>query len=286
MSTFATDCLTKASIQPNSTILAQIEACQAAANTTYCFPPNGTRICAPAEEIPFFWPTKSYHSDAKISLSWDSTDRFVIVRNNTGNDTQDYTPWMFDYRAIPLPNLPNQRAMKMSILERRFNDDLDPYNLASHAGPTVILVKTAEWPSRTSSYNRPTATNRSSNDDDDDDDDDDDRKMKGIIAGTVVGVIAAIVLAFFCCCRRYCAQRRGKRAKVDKEAQAGIIGQGKDVMAQRGGLRTIVHLHRTENVASPVEGGPRDDDEIRRGEVDHSSQQGDDVDCHGDPPPK
>ncbi|KAH9873113.1 hypothetical protein J1614_005510 [Plenodomus biglobosus] len=231
-----------------------------------------------------FWPTKSYHSDAKISLSWDPTDRFVIVRNNTGNDTQDYTPWMFDYRATPLPNLPNQRAMKMSILERRFNDDLDLYNLASHAGPTIILVKTAEWPSRTSSYNRPTATNRSSNDDDDDNDD--DRKMKGIIAGTVVGIVAAIMLALFCCCRRCCCAQRGKRVKEDKEVQAGIIGQGKDVMAQRGVLGTIVHLHRTEDVASPVEGGPGNDHEIRRGDVVHRSQQGDDVDCHGDPPPK
>lgn len=70
------DCFTKASIQPNSTVLAGIQACQAAANTSYCFPPNGTRICAPAEDIPctcVHSPYQPHHPDITQSSGHRNT---------------------------------------------------------------------------------------------------------------------------------------------------------------------------------------------------------------------
>ncbi|KAF2854048.1 hypothetical protein T440DRAFT_465069 [Plenodomus tracheiphilus IPT5] len=324
MSGYPTDCLTHASIQPNSTILAQIEACQAAAITTYCFPPNGTRICTPAQDIPFFWPPTTYHSDAKVALSWDPSDPLVLLRNNTGNDTQDYTPYMFDYRATSLPNLAHERSMKMSILERRFNDVDEPFNLAVHEGPTVVLVQTAEWPSRTSASASvgPTGTGSSSSTGREDGSDDDGGggrdKKKDKIMGIVVSVVGVIVLVSFWFFGECWLNMRMEKRIRDGEAGVGVIGQGEDLMAQNGGggsggVGKVVHLQRVDGEMGVSGGGGVDDDEIRRVgggarggedivvEIDErivggggvgrvqdgrSSQEDDDMSCHGDPPPK
>jgi hypothetical protein len=45
---------------------------------------------------------------------------------------------MFDSAAASIPGVQNEKAIKMSILERRFNDDVEPFNLEVHDGPTVI----------------------------------------------------------------------------------------------------------------------------------------------------
>lgn len=165
-----------------------------------------------------FWPPKAYHSDAKVALSWDSSTPLLLLENNTGNATQDFTPYMFDYRATWTPSTPNERGLTITFLERRFNDVDDPLNLQQHEGPTVILVKTAAWPSRTSAGSSPTGTGNA--DHSHDFENNDDAKMKGIIAGVVVGVVAAIVLMVFFCCRQCCCPgRRERRVKVDKEAR-------------------------------------------------------------------
>ncbi|KAJ4362026.1 hypothetical protein N0V83_010967 [Neocucurbitaria cava] len=236
MSKFGTDCLTQITIQPNSTILAGIEACQAAANTTFCYPPNGTRICAPAEDTPFFWPTGYYNNDSRLNLDYEGRPGVLFLRKNTGNGTQDFTPYLYDYKATEIPGVQNEKTIEMYFEERRLNDELDPMNLKTYHGPTLILVKTAEWPTMTSASSRATATAKSPYSSDDDDDDGKPKLHPGAIVGIVLGSIVAAVAIFFLCCRNCCCgAKRTPRPKVDKQKQAHLIDQGRELMEKRGG---------------------------------------------------
>lgn len=216
-----------------------------------------------------FWPPKAYHSDAKITLSWDASTPLVLLQNNTGNDTLDVTPYMYDYRATWTPGTPNERGLKISFLERRFNDVEDPLNLEQHDGPVVILVKTAAWPSRTSAGSGPTGS-AGAVDHSHDFENDDDAKVKGIIAGVVVGVVAVIVLMGFFCCRQCCCPgRRERKVKV-----------------RRVDIGKIVHTH-LNGVSEGAVGRRQSGDEIsrveeNRGERDEEIER----EAHDDPPPK
>ncbi|KAF1938580.1 hypothetical protein EJ02DRAFT_425603 [Clathrospora elynae] len=232
MSSFPTDCLTRTSIQPNSTVLAGIEACQAAANTTYCFPPNGTRICVPVKDIPFFWPPSSYASDAKVALSWDPSSPLVLLGNNTGNSTEDFTPYMFDSAALTISGVQNEKTIKMSILERRMDDKVDPFNLEIHDGPTLVLVKREEWPSSTSASARATATSRPHYNDDDEGEDKPKGKSSTKIAAVAVGVVGGVLFLFLWCCGISHIKKR-KNWRVEKE-RATVGRQDTQLVRQNG----------------------------------------------------
>ncbi|KAF2267800.1 hypothetical protein CC78DRAFT_613895 [Lojkania enalia] len=205
-------CQTTTSIVPNITQLSAIARCQAAANTTYCYPPNGTRICVPIEDVPFYWPKAYYHSDSRIAIEYDLSSWFIkLEKNDTSNGTQDFTPYMYTDKAISIPGRPYEKTMKIYLLERRFNDFLDPYNLEIHEGPELTLVKTAEFPSTTqsSSFASPTSTYRH------DHDEDSHGLARGNAVGIAIGVVAGTILLgtlyYYCCIRSSCASKNYTR---------------------------------------------------------------------------
>ncbi|KAF2476805.1 uncharacterized protein BDR25DRAFT_338957 [Lindgomyces ingoldianus] len=229
-------CLTPATMYPNMT---EIEECQSRAESIYCYPPNGTRICVPTEDVPFYWPPKYYHSDAKICLEYDLNSYFAYFRYNWGNKTQEFTPAMYEAVASPIPGQLNEKMMRMYLLERRFNTSLDPYNLETYDGPKLILVKTAEFPSRTRSYGiTATVTTQSSNHNSHSSSGISSQKAAGIALATIFGIIAVLVL--LCC--RCCLGRRNKNA-------GGVNGRAEDFARRVPDLQT-----QSENIPSRTQG--------------------------------
>lgn len=217
----------------------------------------------------------------------------LILQNNTGNTTQDYTPYMFDSVAKPISGEAYVKSIKMTFLERRMDDKDDPFNLQEYDGPTIVLVKTAEWPTRTSARvgpATPTSSRWGDGEDSDDEDDDDDGRPKlraGSIAGIVIGAIVAAVLMFMCCWRGGCcgcAGKKGERGAVDKERQRYIIEQGNELMMQKG-VGGKVAKTDGQNVLPVTAGrGGRDDaDEIARAEQARVLQK---VELRDEPPPR
>lgn len=227
-------CHTATTLIPNSTILASIEACQAAANTTSCYPPNGTRICVPSDDItcivplsnptrldrlppPVYWPPGFYHSDSIISLEYDLDSSFTFFKNNTGNRTDYFTEFMYTSQAEPIPDVVGEKRMQMYYLERRTDDQFPLLNYETHYGPELVLVKTAEFTTTASASATATATGRAGHDSDDDSDDDDPSRLSNrniaIIAVCVtLGVLGALL---FLCVRR--CTGKGKRSKNEAE---------------------------------------------------------------------
>lgn len=183
-----------------------------------------------------FWPTGYYNNDSGLNLDYEARPNILLLRNNTGNRTQDFTPYMYDYKANEIPGVQNEKTIKMYLQERRYNDETDPMNLKTYDGPTLILVKTAEWPTMTSASSRATATGKTNYSSDDNDDDDKPKIHPGAIVGIVLGSLVAAVAIFFLCCRNCCCcAKRTPRPKVDKQKQAHLIEQGMELMEQRGG---------------------------------------------------
>ncbi|KAL6709329.1 hypothetical protein ACN47E_001736 [Coniothyrium glycines] len=237
MSIFSTDCLTLANIQSNSTILAGIQACQEAANTRYCFPPNGTRICIPAEGIPFYWPVNNYSSNAKVALSWNLTLDSLPFHDNSGNGTQDFTPFMFDSSAVAIPGTQHEKALQMRLVERRTSNDTQPNSLEIHDGPTLILVQTSAWPSAASTAGQATPTVNSYDGMADMEAEANGRALKaGAIVGIVFGVLAvAMAIAYCCCWKGGCCGlgKRGREARMARQQQADFIEEGSEVVPRK-----------------------------------------------------
>jgi hypothetical protein len=221
-------------MRPDFQSLTSIKACQAAANTTFCWPPNGTRICVPTYGIPFYWPPAYYDPDSKLAIDYNVTSKYFILSNNTGNRTQAFTPSMFDEEAEAIPGKVNEKSMKMYFRERRMNDQSDPKNLENHDGPTLILVKTAAFTTISVTV---TSTRKPKYDSDDDDDD--RHLVGGAVAGIIVSVIVVVIIFFTCCCYA-CGCTKGRRSAkptIDKAEHTRIIAQGTELMQQRGGAQ-------------------------------------------------
>jgi hypothetical protein len=195
---------------------------------------------APSEDIPFYWPQNYYHPSSRVAIEYDLTSKFLFLLNNTGNRTEDFTSYMYSRSALSIPGKPNERSLKLYMRERRVGDDVpedEVLNLAVHEGPTVILVKTAEF-STTVRSARATATSRSSyrgGYDSDDDDDDRPRLSSGAIVGVVFGSIIGFALLLFCCCKGCCGANKGKPARptMAKEEKDRIVREGLELMEQR-----------------------------------------------------
>jgi hypothetical protein len=207
----------------------------------------------PTRRINFYWPPTYYHPDSKVAIEYDLTSRLLLVMNNTGNRSEYFSEYMFDSEARAIPGTRNEKSMKMYMRERVFNDDVDPWNLEVHEGPTVILVKTAAFTTTTRSA-RATATRRPYSYDSDDDDDDDDgpRLSGGAIAGIVIGAIVGLVFIISCCCCGCCGKKKDPKPKIDPEQQARIVAQGVELMEQG----KVVQPH-VQNVTPTVEVGMR-----------------------------
>lgn len=161
-----------------------------------------------------YWPPGYYHSDGAISLEYDLEASITNFYDNTGNQTQDFTPYMYTNKAVSIPGSRNEKSLRMYLLERRTDPSFPVLNYEVHDGPEVILVKTAEFPSTTSASARASATSRYNNNDNDDDDDDDDdgwkRKRTAVIVIPTVIVSAFLIWFCFarsCCCKKGNGQR-------------------------------------------------------------------------------
>lgn len=220
-------------IESNPEILATIKACQAAANTTFCWPPDGARICVPAYSIPFYWPQAYYNATSKVAIEYDLASNLLLLLNNTGNRTEAFTSFMFERKALPISGTQNEKSMKLYMRERRINDQSDPLNLKVHDGPTLTLVKTADFTSRTSARATSSGTSyRTSLNDNDHS----DRLAQGAIAGIIIGALLGFVILILFCCYGCCSGkgRRAAKPKISHEEHARIIAQGTELMAQRG----------------------------------------------------
>ncbi|KAF2030644.1 hypothetical protein EK21DRAFT_88764 [Setomelanomma holmii] len=249
MSNYSSNCLSNPSL--SIAALKSVRACQAAANTTFCWPPNGTRICVPQQRMPFYWPPAYYHSDSRVSVEYDLSSAWLFLQNNTGNGTEYFSQYMFTSKALPIPGTMNEKSMKMYMRERRFTKEegVDPYNLEVHEGPAVILVKTAEFTSTIQSA-RATATARP-NYSSSSDDNDRPKLAGGAVAGIVIGALVALFLLICCCSCCGCCGAKKKNGRTETsltaEEQARIVSQGTELLEQG----KVVHPHG-QSIPRPV----------------------------------
>lgn len=197
---------------------------------------------------------------------------------------------MYKQFGLEIPSAPeNERSLKLYMRSREEGKEV-----VNHEGPTVVLVRTAEW---TSESSRPTGTRTPSSYKDDDDDRDPlsgltSGGMAGVIIGIVVGVVALITLCCCCGCCGCCggktkAARRQERVKMDEEEQAQIVARGMELMEQKGGSgeRGVATLDPGREVREEEIGvawtirGDGHRDEIRSAEVADAREK-------VDPPPR
>jgi hypothetical protein len=162
----------------------------------------------------------------------------------------------------------------------------------SHQGPTVVLVKTREFPSAT-------ATSRPKKGDNDDDDKDALTGLtSGGMAGIIIGVLIAIVaLVTFCCCYGCCAccgVKKGaaaRRFRRNREEEERVVAMGTELMEQKGGDEVKTDASQMR-ISGPVGGvgstGPSTggQDEITRVEEERARVDAEVVRDYIDPPPK
>lgn len=125
----------------------------------------------------------------------------------------------------------------MTILERRMDDKVDQFNLKVHDGPTIVLVKTADWPittSRTSSW--PIATFTPPNDDRQQKE---DAQFRGVKAGVLVAipliVAVVVILSVYCCCWKNgcCGRQPDRGPKMTRQEQVELLEEGNILMQQK-----------------------------------------------------
>jgi hypothetical protein len=147
---------------------------------------------------------------------------------NEGNRTKPVKNYEYQFQSISIPGQPNARTVDMYMYSRQFRSS----EVLNYQGPTVVLVKTGEFPSPSS-----TAGSGSSSNDED--------PLTGLTDGGMAGIIVAIIFAIIaivvaCCCCGCCAccgfEKRGRRRArpvVDAEEQARVIVHGTELMEQR-----------------------------------------------------
>ncbi|KAH4292909.1 hypothetical protein HBH64_179200 [Parastagonospora nodorum] len=267
MSNFSTDCI---STPPIPSLLANITACQLASNTSFCYPPNGTRICVSntINSFPFYFPRSFYGNDSKIYLGYTLSTSITPRLNNTGNTTLLVGESLYATFGLNIPGVRNEKTL--AVVMRAKAPGVSEAEV--YAGPTVVLVKTAEFPSAT-------ATSRPKSDDDDDEDaltGLTGGEMAGIIVGVIVGIIALVTV---CCCYGCCGCCGGRKRAgrvMGSEERERVVKEGVELMEQ-GGARGM-------RVEAPVLAGPGRD-EIERVEAERARVDEEVVRDYIDPPP-
>ncbi|KAH7082139.1 hypothetical protein FB567DRAFT_99349 [Paraphoma chrysanthemicola] len=228
MSNFSTNCLSYFTGAGDYPLINEVRPCQDAANTSFCWPPNGTRICVPTIwDLAIYWPPAYYAPDVRVGIDYERS-RLLHLMNNTGKSAVSITEYLFDGHADSIPGQPiNERRLKIYMREGVPNDDVPPWNLTRHEGPTITLVQTAQWTRTSSAW--PTATRRPSRSGSDSG----SRLSGGQIAGIVIASIGALIFLVTCTCYNCCCGVRGPpKQNIDPEEQARVVAQGVELMEQ------------------------------------------------------
>lgn len=154
--------------------------------------------------------------------------------------TLDIGKEQWDKQGVVVPDKDNERAVQM-YMRSRVSGSSDVKN---HEGPTIILVKTADFSPSPSPTSKP-----SYNDSDDDDIDALTGLSSGGMAGVIIGILAGVIaLVTACCCFGCCAccgvqKRVGRRRGgvvteedmgVGKEERRRMVARGVELMEQGG----------------------------------------------------
>lgn len=196
----------------------------------------------PTTGVDFYWPRTYYNDTSRtdLSLRLNSTRIYTLSGvTNIGNRTWRFDEYVYNWGADAIPGVANERLMKVVMEARNPKNKTD---LIQVAGPTVTLVKTAEFPtptpysraSTTRSYAYPTgktctttcSTNHGppslSN-----------GQISGIVIGAIIVLVLILVWCGCCCCSSAMKQKKEKPTITDAE-QAQMIVAGGDLMAQNG----------------------------------------------------
>jgi hypothetical protein len=257
---------------PGQATLANITACQARGGTPYCWPPNGTRICVPGPDIPFYWPP-TWYPDSDLNIGFTTNAGSFPTENQIGNMTKGVSRYDYQYQGVTVPGEQNARSVDVYMQSRSTKTG----NMQNWRGPVLILVKTAEFTSTLNNY----TTNSSSDDDDKD-------SLTNLTSGQMTGIIIAILAAVIgfvtlCCCCGCCGccanNKRRARPTIDSEEQARVIVYGTELLEQRPKLGDPPTRAQSLGDEEHVEGGCDGQNESRRLEM---ARERDSI----DPPPK
>lgn len=122
---------------------------------------------------------------------------------------------MFTDEAQPMPNTTTEKLMPMYLLERRRDPEATTYDVKTHEGPTLTLVKTAlfagttstgTWPTSTFSWDRDYNVHKSS-------------FKPGAIIGVVLGI--AFVMIGLVCLARMNGKPRPMAAALARSTEEG-----------------------------------------------------------------
>jgi hypothetical protein len=194
---------------------------------------------------------------------------------NDGNRTEAVSEYNYKWQSITIPGQ-DAHSVDMYMYSRQVASK----EVLNYRGPTLVLVKTAEFPSP---YNN--AGGSTSSDDDDKD------PLTGLTTGGMAGIVVAVLVAIVAiivasCCCGCCAccgvkgyRKRGARPRpvMDAEEQARVIVHGTELMEQRKPRSAPVLATPIAN--GMVSEGSASRDEIRRVEEDGARDL-------VDPPPK
>lgn len=204
------------SFNPYSNLPA-IEACQREAKTPYCWPPNGTQICVPANDVPFYWPPEFYRSrESGIDVTYGIGHDFSY--QNTGNLSLSFTRSTWYTFGKRIPGRIAERTLNISIREvQQWRDEegLARADVVFHQGPIITLIDAQRTavasarPSATGGYNYSSSFQPPNEEPD---------LAAGGIAGIVFGgIIGVVMLGMLCfaCCKSCCVSGGGKIHKAE-----------------------------------------------------------------------
>ncbi|KAH6633170.1 hypothetical protein C7974DRAFT_452364 [Boeremia exigua] len=225
-----------------------VRQCQLAADQPYCWPPNGTRICAGLTRIPFYWPPMFYHENAYFYVDFGT--EVTEGPENSGKVRADrsstnLTGFTAYTERISNSTSSDERLLRITI--REWHPVLDSITSTLHHGPTLTIVPTqasstiSYVPGPRSSTIPDSASNSLSR-----------GETTGVILGAIVGVALLLMLCFKCCgpdpgreetarvrrqeARRVAAERAALQPQVDEIKACVARGEVWTGRVPRGGM--------------------------------------------------
>jgi hypothetical protein len=195
------------------------------------------------------WPPSYYADGAKVGVTADLDEVYDKdsplwrwdLWNNTDRSYLYFTPYLYDNVADFIPGEQHEKNITIYIVEKR-RPDADPI---THVGPTVTLVKTAEFSSIHSKRK-------------DDADDGRPTLSRAGIIGVVIASIVGACLLYLCCwqgCCGCCGPKRWKpRDDVDVEGYDHGI-QTENLRLEENS-RLVENLRFAENLRLAGGAGP------------------------------